>query len=62
MEKFSEFFGFSTRGFEMEILELMRNLVAKQKMVKKKGTVIVSKCERELRKPKSSVNYNGKLK
>ena len=30
LKKFSEFLGFSTKGFEKEILELIRNLVAKQ--------------------------------
>ena len=28
MSKFSEFMGFPTKGFEKEILELLRNLVA----------------------------------
>ena len=36
--------------------------MAKQQMVKKKGTVTVLKCEWELRKLKSSINYNGKDK
>ena len=34
--KFSEFLGFPTKGFEKEILELLRNLVASQKIGKEK--------------------------
>ena len=37
LEKFSEFLGFPTKGFENEILELLRNLVATQHLVKEKG-------------------------
>ena len=33
LEKFSEFLGFPTRGFENEILNLMRKLVAMQQLV-----------------------------
>ena len=31
LAKFNEFLGFPTKGFEKEILELLRNLVASQK-------------------------------
>ena len=43
LEKFSEFLGFPTKGFENEIMELMRKLGARQQLVKKKGIVIVLK-------------------
>ena len=58
--KFSEFLGFSTKGFEKEILDLLRNLVARQKNGKEKGNMSVSKSDRELRRLKSTINYNGK--
>ena len=57
--KFSEFLGFPTKGFEKEILKLLRNLVASQKLSKEKGSLIVSKSERELRRLRSTINYNG---
>ena len=57
--KFSEFLGFPTKGFEKEILNLLRNLVASQKMSKEKGSLTVSKSERELRRLRSTINYNG---
>ena len=58
--KFSEFLGFSTKGFEKEILDLLRNLVARQKNGKERGNMSVSKSDRELRRLKSNINYNGK--
>ena len=60
LEKFSEFLGFPTKVFENEILELLRNLVTTQQLVKEKGIMTVSKSERELRRLKSIINYNGK--
>ena len=57
--KFSEFLGFPTKGFEKEILNLLRNLAASQKMSKEKGSQTVSKSERELRRLRSTINYNG---
>ena len=60
LAKFNEFLGFPTKGFEKEILELLRNLVASQQTVKEKGITTVSKSERELRRLKSTINYNGK--
>ena len=59
MAKFSDFLGFPTKVFEKEILNLLRNLVASQKMGKEKGSLIVSKSERELRRLRSIINYNG---
>ena len=60
MAKFSEFLGFPTKGFEKEILELLRNLVASPKSGKEKWNMIVTKSERELKRLKSTINYNGK--
>ena len=60
LAKFSEFLGFPTKGFEKEILDLLRNLVAQQKSGKEKGNMTVSKSDRELRRLKSTINYNGK--
>ena len=60
LAKFSEFLGFPTKGFEKEILDLLRNLVAQQKSGKEKGNMSVSKSDWELRRPKSTINYNGK--
>ena len=57
--KFSEFLGFPTKGFEKEILNLLRNLVAAQKMSKEKGPMTVSKSERELRRLMCTINYDG---
>ena len=59
LAKFSDFLGFPTKGFQKEILNLLRNLVASQKMGKEKGILTVSKSERELRRPRSTINYNG---
>ena len=60
LAKFSEVLGFPTKGFEKEILELLRNLVAALKSGKVKGNTTVTKSERELRRLKSTINYNGK--
>ena len=59
LAKFSEFLGFPTKGFEKEILNLLRNLVASQKINKERGILTVSKSERELRRLRSTINYNG---
>ena len=59
MAKFSDFLRFPTKGFEKEILNLLRNFVASQKMGKEKGILTVSKSERELRRLRSTINYNG---
>ena len=62
LAKFSEFLGFSTVGFEKEILGLLRKMVARQQNENKKGIAIVTRCERELKKLVSSINYNGRDK
>ena len=58
--KFSEFLGFSTVGFESEILGLLRKIVARQHQGKNKGVVIMSRCERELKKLVCTINYDGR--
>ena len=60
--KFGEFLGFPTVGFENEILDLMRKLVATQQQEKGKENMTVSRCQRELRKLECSINYNGRAK
>ena len=57
--KFSEFLGFPTKGFEKEIMNLLGKLVASQTRCKEKGSQSVSKSERELRRLRCTVNYNG---
>ena len=58
--KFSEFLGFPTTGFEKEIVNLLSNLVESQKLSKEKGPMTVTKSERELRRLRSTINYEGK--
>ena len=60
LEKFSDFLGFPTKGFEKEITNLLRNLVNAQKFGKGKECQSLSKGERELRKLKWTINYKGK--
>ena len=60
--KFREFLGFSMVGFKKEILSLMRKMVAMQQSDKKKGVVTITRCERELKKLESSINYIGRDK
>ena len=57
--KFSEFLGFSTVGFEKEILGLMRKMVSMQQQGNSEGRMPVSRCARELRKLECSFNYRG---
>ena len=60
--KFSEFLSFSTVGFEKEILGLMGKMVAMQQNDKKKGVATTTRCEWELKKLASSINYNERDK
>ena len=46
-------------GFECEILGLLRKIVARQHQGKNKGAVIMSRCERELKKLVCTINYDG---
>ena len=56
---FSEFLGFSTIGHEKEILDLMRKLNDNRVQLRSKGQMVSSRCERELKKPECTINYNG---
>ena len=58
--KFSEFLGFSTEGFESEILGLLGKIVARQNQGENKGAIIKSRCERELKKLVYTINYDGR--
>ena len=58
--KFSEFLGFSTVGFESEILGLLSKIVARQHQVENKGVNTNSRCERELKKLVCTINYDGR--
>ena len=58
--KFSEFLGFSTVGFESEILGLLSKIVARQHQVENKGAITKSRCERELKKLVCTINYDGR--
>ena len=58
--KFSEFLGFSTVGFESEILGILRKIVARQHQGENKGAVITTRCERELKKLVCTINYDGR--
>ena len=58
--KFSEFLGFPIVGFETEILDLLRTMVAMQHQEENKGAISVSRCEQELKKLVCTINYDGK--
>ena len=47
--------GFPTKGFEKEILELLRDLVASQQTIKEKGITTMSRSESELRRLKTTI-------
>ena len=58
--KFNEFLGFSTVGFESEILGLLNKIVVRQHQVVNKGAISKSRCERELKKLVCIINYEGR--
>ena len=58
--KFGEFLGFPTVGFESEIMDLLRKMVAKQHQVENKGAISMSRCGRELKKLVCTINYDRK--
>ena len=60
--KFSEFLGFSTVGFESEILGLLSKIVARQHQVVNKGAISKSRCERELKKLVAPSITKGEVK
>ena len=57
--KFSEFLGFTTEGFESQIIELMRQMVKTQNKGPRPGQTPISRCERELKKLECTLNYGG---
>ena len=59
--KFSEYLGVTTEGYEEEILKLMRKIEAQQAEDKRKGFASETRCERELRKLKCTINYSGNI-
>ena len=57
--KFSEFMGFSTVGYEPQIIDLMRQMLDNQNKGSKMGQMLVSRHERELKKLECTINYGG---
>ena len=59
MTRFNKFLGFSTKGFEGEILNLLIKTKRRREQSNKKGTTWSIKFDRELKKLEWSINYNG---
>ena len=61
MVKFSKSLGFTTEGVEGEgeILKLLRRLKTKRDQCKKKGTLGMTRFDREVKKLECSINYDG---
>ena len=59
MARFSKFLGFSTEGFEGEILNLLLWTKRRRKQNIKKDIIGSTKFDRELKKLEWSINYNG---
>ena len=59
MVKFSEFLGFSTLGFETQIVNLMRQMLKNHNKGPRSRQMPVSRCERELKKLECTINYEG---
>ena len=62
MARFSKFLGFSTEGFEGEILNLLLRTKRKKEQNIKKGISGATKFDRELKKLEWFINYNGARK
>ena len=62
LARFSKFLGFSTEGFEGEILNLLLRTKRRRGQNLKKGSTGSTKFERELKKLEWSINYNGARK
>ena len=62
LARFSKFLGFSTKGFEAEILNLLLRTKRRREHSNKRGTTGTTKFDRELKKLKWSINYNGASK
>ena len=60
--RFSKFLGFSTEGFEGEILNLLLRTKTRREQNLKKGSSGSTKFDRELKKLEWSINYNGARK
>ena len=54
--------GFSTKGFEGEILNLLLRTKRRREQSIKRGTTRSTKFDRELKKLEWSINYNGASK
>ena len=54
--------GFSTEGFEGEILNLLLRTKRRREQNQKKGSSGTTKFDRELKKLEWSINYNGARK
>ncbi|RVW32661.1 Transposon TX1 uncharacterized 149 kDa protein [Vitis vinifera] len=57
--RFSKFLGFSTEGFQGEILTLLLRTKRRREQNLKKGSSGTTKFDRELKKVEWSINYNG---
>ena len=57
--KFSKALGFSTEGVEGEILKLLLKLNTGRDQGKKKGTLGLTRFDREVKKLECSINYDG---
>ena len=57
--KFSEFMGFSTVGFEPQIIDLMQKMLDNHNKGSKVGQTPVSRHEHELKKLECTINYGG---
>ena len=62
MARFSKFLGFSTEGFEGEILNLLLWTKRRRKQNIKKDILGSTKFDRELKKLEWSITYNGARK
>ena len=62
LARFSKFLGFSTEGFEGEILNLLLRTKRRSEQNLKKGSLGTTKFDRELKKLEWSINYNGARK
>ena len=60
--RFNKFLGFSTKGFEGEILNLLLRTKRRRKQSIKRGTTGSTKFDQELKKLEWSINYNGASK
>ena len=58
LARFNKFLGFSTEGFEGEILNLLLR-TKKRREQNNKGTTMSTKFDREMKKLEWSINYNG---